>query len=108
MANLADKIAALLPRADGNPAAMIQLARLMRKDGQRERALSLCQKALALAPTDAKLVREAKWFLSDDVPAWQFSIVRDNICAMPPTTPHYAVRSVPIRASSKSAQVSWR
>jgi type II protein arginine methyltransferase len=78
MANLAEKIEALLPRAEGNPAAMIQLARLMRKDGQRERALSQCQKALALAPTDADLAREAKWFLSDDVPAWHFLIVRDN------------------------------
>jgi hypothetical protein len=32
MMKLADKIAALLPRIDGNPAAMIQLAGLMRSN----------------------------------------------------------------------------
>ena len=50
MANLADKMAALLPRAEGNPAAMIWVAHLMRKDGHRERVLSLCHKALAWRP----------------------------------------------------------
>ena len=79
MANLAGKIAALLPRAEGNPAAIIQIAHLMRKDGQRERALSLCHKALALASTDAELVGQVNRFLSGDVPAWHFSIVRDDV-----------------------------
>jgi len=51
---LAEMIAALLPQAESNPAATIALALLMRKDGQRERARSLCQKALALAPSDAE------------------------------------------------------
>jgi predicted RNA methylase len=79
MAKLADKIAALMPLAEGNPAAMVQIAHLMRKDGQRERALSLCHKALDLAPTDAELIGRANRFLSDDVPAWHFSIVRDDV-----------------------------
>ena len=78
MAELRDKIAALLPRAEGNPGAMIQLARLMRQDGQRERALGLCRKALALAPADAELAAQVKQFVSDDVPGWHFVIVRDD------------------------------
>ena len=51
----------------------------MGKDGQRERALSLCHKALALAPTDAELVGHANRFLSRDLPAWHFSIACDDV-----------------------------
>ena len=78
MAELASKIAALMPLAEGNPAAMIQIAHLMRKDGQWERAIALCHKALALAPNDAELVGRVDRFLSREVPAWHFSIVRDD------------------------------
>jgi hypothetical protein len=38
MANLADKVAALLSRVEGNPGAMIQVAHLMGKDGQLDRS----------------------------------------------------------------------
>ncbi len=78
MAELADKIAALMPHAEGNPAAMIQVARMMRRDGQREQALAQCRKALALAPQDAELIAQANRFLGEDVPAWHFVIVRDE------------------------------
>jgi len=78
MAELADKIAALVPHAEGNAAAMIQVARMMREDGQREQALAQCRKALALAPQDAELAAQANRLLSEDVPAWHFVIVRDE------------------------------
>jgi type II protein arginine methyltransferase len=67
-----------MPLAEGNPTAMIQLAHLMRKDDQQEHALSLCHRALALAPTDVELVGQINRFLSSDVPAWHFTIVRDD------------------------------
>lgn len=80
MAKSADMIvAALLPRAEGNPAALMQLAHLMRRDGQPERALRLCHEALALAPADPELIVQADKFLAEDVPAWHFSIVRDDV-----------------------------
>ncbi len=79
MAELTQIIAALLPQAKGNPAALLHLAQLLRKDGQRQRALALCQEALALAPADAELARQAYRFLADDVPDWHFAIVRDDV-----------------------------
>jgi type II protein arginine methyltransferase len=78
MAALADKIAALLPQAEGNPTAMLHLARMLRQDGRLEEALILCRRALALAPGDPKLTAQANAFLSDDVPPWHFGIVRDD------------------------------
>ena len=65
MANLADKIAPLLPRAEGNPRDGSG-RHLMQKDGQRECALSLCHNALALAPTEAELVGQANRLSGDD------------------------------------------
>src|ERR1700692_3931681 len=78
MASLKDQIAALEPRTWGKPAAMLALAPLLRKDGQTEKALALCREAIALAPHDAQLAARARAFLSAGVPAWHFSIVRDQ------------------------------
>jgi type II protein arginine methyltransferase len=78
MAELADKIAVLVPHAEGNPAAMIQVARMMRKDGQHEQALAQCRKALTLAPQDAELAAQVNRLLSEYVEAWHFVIVRDE------------------------------
>jgi predicted RNA methylase len=72
-------IAALLPRVDDNPAAMVQLARLMQKDGQSEEAMALCYSAMALAPDDWALRAHAKRLLTDTVPVWHFAIVRDAV-----------------------------
>ena len=77
MAELRDQIAALESRALGNPAAMLSLARMLRKDGQNERALAMCHAALALAPKDAKLAAQIQFFVNDAVPEWHFSIVKD-------------------------------
>jgi len=58
---------------------MVQLARMMRKDGRHEDALVLCRRALGLAPADLELAAQANAFLSDGVPQWHFSIVRDDV-----------------------------
>lgn len=78
MVTLADKISALLPLANGNPAAMIQLAYMLRKDGQPARAVALCEEAMTLASSDAAIALQGSRFLSNMVPAWHFSIVRDG------------------------------
>jgi len=72
-----DQIAALEQRAEGNPAAMLALAPLMRDDGQEQQALALCRRALALAPDDAELAAKARFFISAAVPDWHFVIVKD-------------------------------
>jgi len=71
-------IAALLPAAEGKPGALLHIARLMRQDGDSERAFALCRKALALAPADVDVARAANRLLADGVPKWHFSIVRDE------------------------------
>jgi SAM-dependent methyltransferase len=78
MADLKDKIAALESRVDGNPAAMLGLARMLHEDGQKEKALAMCRAALALAPDDGKLAAQIKSFINRTVPGWHFSIVRDD------------------------------
>ena len=65
-------------RAEGNPAAMLAVARLLRSDGQEEEALVLCRRALALAPDDAELAAKAGFFVSAAVPDWHFVIVGDE------------------------------
>jgi type II protein arginine methyltransferase len=77
MAELKDQIAALESRVLGNPAAMLSLARMLRKDKQNARALAMCRAALALAPKDAKLAAQVQVFVNDAVPQWHFSIVKD-------------------------------
>jgi hypothetical protein len=77
MFDLGRAIDALLPQAKGKPAAMMHLARLMRRDGQHQRALVACRQALALAPDDPDLAAQARAVLGAGVPSWHFSIVRD-------------------------------
>ena len=79
MANWADKMAALFAAGGRQSGRYDWVAHLMGKDGHRERVLSLCHKALALAPTDAKLVGHANGFVSRDLPAWHFSIACDDV-----------------------------
>jgi type II protein arginine methyltransferase len=79
MQNLGATIAALLPRANENPTAMVQMARLMQKDGQSDEAIALCRRAMALAPDDRGLHAHARGLLNDTVPGWHFAIVRDAI-----------------------------
>jgi SAM-dependent methyltransferase len=76
-ASLKDQIAALKRYAEGNPAAMLALAPLLRDDGQGQEALALCRRALALAPDDAELAAKARFFIAAAVPDWHFIIVKD-------------------------------
>jgi type III protein arginine methyltransferase len=78
MAELKDKIAALESRVQGNPAAMLSLARMLQEDGQKERALAMCRSALSLAPDDAQLAARAKRLVTASVPRWHFNIVKDE------------------------------
>jgi SAM-dependent methyltransferase len=78
MAELREKIAALEPRVQGNPTAMLLLARMLQADGQKEKALAICRKALSLAPHDAQLAVKARSFLAASVPEWHFRIVSDQ------------------------------
>jgi predicted nicotinamide N-methyase len=78
MAELKDKIAALESRVQGNPAAMLLLARMLQEDGQKERALAMCRSALSLAPDDVELAARAKRLVTASVPRWHFDIVKDE------------------------------
>jgi SAM-dependent methyltransferase len=69
---------ALIVRAEGNAPAMAALSRLLRTDGRKEAAAGLAARALALAPDDAEVRAIAREILSADVPAWHFTIVRDE------------------------------
>ena len=79
MSNLGEGLAALLPQAEGNPLAMMRMAALMRKNGQDEEALGLCNRALTLAPDDLALAAQGRDFLSKGVPGWHFAIVADAV-----------------------------
>ena len=57
MIALVDGIAALLSQGEHTPVAMIHLARLLRKDGQRERAFE--RRRQALAPDNTSSVTRA-------------------------------------------------
>jgi len=69
---------ALIARAEGNAPAMAALSRLLRTDGSKDAAAALAARALALAPNDAEVRAIAREILSADVPAWHFTIVRDQ------------------------------
>ena len=69
---------ALIARTEGNAPAMAALSRLLRTDGWKEAAAGLAARALALAPEDGEVRAIAGEILSADVPAWHFTIVRDE------------------------------
>ena len=58
---------------------MLNVARLLQKDGRSEEAIALCRSAMALAPGDAALQARAARLLTDTVPGWHFLIVRDAV-----------------------------
>lgn len=69
----------LLVQVEGKPAAMVALARLMGKHGDRAVALDLSVRALDLAPDDGEVRAIAAEVMSADVPRWHFDIVRDDL-----------------------------
>ena len=72
-------IEALLPEAEGDGAALLLIAGMMRGEGQAARAVETCERVLALPGVDAETVARARRFLSEGVPKWHFHIVRDTV-----------------------------
>lgn len=68
----------LLTQVEGQPAAMVALARLMRTQGDKALSVKLCTRALDLAPDDGEVRAIAAEVLSAGVPQWHFNIVRDT------------------------------
>jgi len=66
------------PLVEGRPMAMLALARQLADVGQRDLALDLTARALALEPGDGEARALATDLLSDGVHTWHFSIVRDH------------------------------
>lgn len=66
-------------RALEDPMASARLAGVLSNMGDNERACALALKALKAAPGDAQVRSLASGVLSRGVPAWHFSIVRDEL-----------------------------
>jgi len=77
MSDRSQALAALLPLAEGKPRAMAHLARLVQENGEPERALDLCLRALSASPDDPELAALVTSIVSTTVPSWHFSLVRD-------------------------------
>lgn len=72
-------IAALLPMVEGQPLAMVALANQLQAAGQHVAGLELAARALALAPGDGEVRVRASEQLSDGIPSWHFTLVRDRL-----------------------------
>lgn len=68
-----------MPGVEGQPLAMLALARQMRAAGREDLALDLGGRAKALAPGDGEVRTRAAELLSDGVPGWHFVIVQDRL-----------------------------
>ena len=73
-----EDLAALLQRVDGNPPAMVMLARLLGGGLNREVAVDLCTRALDMDADDGEVRAIAAEVLSSGIPRWHFDIVRDE------------------------------
>ncbi|MEO8373905.1 MAG: 50S ribosomal protein L11 methyltransferase [Sphingomonas bacterium] len=78
MRDRAQELLAMQPLIEGQPMAMLALARQLADIGQRDLALNMTTRALALAPGDGEVRALATELLSDGVHSWHFSIVRDH------------------------------
>jgi SAM-dependent methyltransferase len=78
MRDRAQEVLAMQPLVEGRPMAMLALARQLSGVGQRDLALDLITRALALEPGDGEVRALATELLSDGVHTWHFSIVRDH------------------------------
>jgi len=74
---LMDDLTALLRQVDGNPAAMVSLARLI-CERHRDVAVDLCNRALDLGSQDGEVRVTAAEVLSRGLPHWHANIVRDK------------------------------
>lgn len=69
---------ALLPHVEGDPAAMVALARQLASAGEKASARQLCLNAFEQPACDPESRAWASELLSNDVPRWHFAIVRDR------------------------------
>lgn len=72
-------IEALLPKAQSDAWALFHVARLMREDGQDERAVTMCREVLAFERLDPELEHRAKRFLGERLPGWHVAMLNDSI-----------------------------
>jgi predicted O-methyltransferase YrrM len=70
---------ALIAQASNNPQALLTLAHHLMATGESDRAVSLALQARSLAPNDSEIDMLARGVLSQNVPTWHFSIVRDEL-----------------------------
>jgi len=78
MRDRARELLAMRPLVEGRPMPMLALARQLAGVGQRDLALDMIARALALEPGDGEVRALATELLSDGVHSWHFSIVRDQ------------------------------
>ena len=71
-------IEALAARAAGDPRALAAVAAMALSAGRPDRAYALAVQARALAPDDAAIAASTREAIGGGVPAWHFSIVRDE------------------------------
>jgi type III protein arginine methyltransferase len=70
---------ALIAQASDHPRALLTLANHLMATGESDRAVSLALQARSLAPNDSEIDMLARGVLSQNVPTWHFSIVRDEL-----------------------------
>jgi len=79
MRDRATELLAMQPLVEGQPMAMLALARQLAGAEQRELALDTIVRALALSPGDGEVRALATELLSEGVHTWHFSIIRDHV-----------------------------
>lgn len=75
----AEQLRKLEPLVEGSPDAMAALARQYAAIGERAAAIALAARARELAPGDGETATLAAELLSDSVPSWHFTLLRDEI-----------------------------
>lgn len=68
-----------IAKIEKSPAALVRLANILLSSGRTARAVELARRALSLAPEDGEVQSVATAVLRESVPAWHFSIVRDEV-----------------------------
>jgi type II protein arginine methyltransferase len=75
----AEQLRHLEPLVQDRPDAMIALARQFAAIGERDSAIELAVRARALVPGDSEIGVLAAEVLSDNVPNWHLSLLRDTV-----------------------------
>jgi SAM-dependent methyltransferase len=67
-----------IAKIEKSPTALVRLANILLSSGRTARAVELARRALFLAPDDGEVPSIGTAVLSESVPGWHFSIVRDQ------------------------------